>query len=679
MSIALPKPVKPPKIETKDINNWMGGVVTAYDDGRTPTDGLRSAGNVILQQDGTVRPRPSLQRWGPQPTGIIHGEIYPFRSIDGLATTNWMISLQNVDDVTNVYIAKPSDTEWTVCSADVVYDNDAWAHFFQVAGKVLILTGEDTLSYLDVLTVDTTPVITTFDAIDDATAPTIANNGTSDLTAGTTSFNVWFAVTANSSVGETTGASAKKSINTDRSLWNPDTQSLKITWSAVTDAQSYNVYGAVTADGDDNPVLGLIASGIDAGTLTFTDNGTMGIAAFKPFPTANSTAGPKASRGVAINGRAWLTGDKNNPYYAWHGGNPGHELDFTPANGGGFVNLGTGTGEIPNRIWNFRSGQGDPEIKCLTRGLNGNGRRYTIASSTLTFGTSSFTVWAPSEDYGFSGTDSPDGLIVYGNNTYYPSRDGFRTIGTKPQLQNLLSNDEVSQTIKTDLGLLNNNAMENCVGLGFEGRLYWALPVGATTNNEIWVLDLDRKGAWMKPWSIKADWMVLIADEDGYTHHVVLSNNVIYELSYATNTSDDGVAFATSGTTGLITFSDDARVWARLIRAVIVVLRPQGLINFTVTGYTSAKRVVPLGTGFINETVNTNGYGWDEGGWDVFGWDAWDAVPTLTGSASEDVTIKINKDVRYWSLDWSSTEANVDYSISKLVPEFVSVGIKNLT
>lgn len=183
----------------------------------------------------------------------------------------------------------------------------------------------------------------------------------------------------------------------------------------------------------------------------------------------------------------------------------------------------------------------------------------------------------------------------------------------------------------------------------------------------------------MKPWSIKADWMVLIADEDGYTHHVVLSNNVIYELSYATNTSDDGVAFATSGTTGLITFSDDARVWARLIRAVIVVLRPQGLINFTVTGYTSAKRVVPLGTGFINETVNTNGYGWDEGGWDVFGWDAWDAVPTLTGSASEDVTIKINKDVRYWSLDWSSTEANVDYSISKLVPEFVSVGIKNLT
>jgi hypothetical protein len=405
----------------------------------------------------------------------------------------------------------------------------------------------------------------------------------------------------------------------------------------------------------------------------------LGIASFKPLPTANSTAGPKASRGVAINGRAWLTGDKNNPYYLWHGGDPGHELDFTPANGGGFVNIGTGTGEIPNKVWNFRSGQGDPEIKCLTRGLNGNGRRYTISSSTLTFGSSSFTVWAPSEDYGFSGTDSPDGLIVYGNNTYYPSRDGFRTIGTKPQLQNLLSNDEVSQTIKTDLGLLNNNAMENCVGLGFEGRLFWAVPVWSDSNNEVWVLDLDRKGAWMKSWSISADWMVLIADEDGYTHHVFLSNNVIYELSYNTNTSDDGVAFATSGTTGLITFSDDARVWARLIRAVIEVLRPQGTINFSVTGYTSAKRVVPLGMGSITSTISTTGYGWDEGGWDVFGWDAWDAVPTLTGSASVDVPIKINKDVRYWSLDWSSTEANVDYSISKLVAEYVSVGIKNLS
>lgn len=674
MSTPIPKAVTPPKIETLDVNNWLGGTVTALDDGRTPADGLRSSGNVYLEQDGTIRPRPSLQRYGPQPVGTILGEIYPFRTVSGLDTTNYLITLQNVSGTTSAYIAQPSDDTWVECTG-ATYDDSASARFFQLDDKVLIMNGTDTLSFLDI----STSTVTTFDAIDDATVPTIANNGTTDLTTGTTSFTVWYAITANSSVGETTGVSASLSINTERDLWDGSTQSLKITWSAVTDAQSYNIYAAVTADGSGNPTLGLLASGLDAGTLSFTDDGSLGIAVFKTMPLDNSTAGPKASRGVAINGRAWLTGDKNNPYYLWHGGDPGHELDFTPANGGGFVNIGSGTGEIPNVAWNFRSGQGDPEIKCLTKGLNGSGKRYTISSTTLTYGASSFTVWAPAEDYGFSGTDSPDGLIVYNNSTYYPSRDGFKELGTKPQLQNLLDNDSVSQTIQTDLGLLNNNAMDGSCGLGFEGRLYWALPVGSSSNNEIWVLDLDRNGAWMKPWSIAADWMVLVQDEDGFTHHVVLSNNTIYELSYNTKTSDDGVPFATSGTTGLTYFSADGREWARLIRLVIEVLRPQGTINFAVSGFTSAGALIPLGTGSITADIGTNGYGWDEAGWDVYGWDAFAAVPTLVGTSSQDVPIKINKDVRYFNLTWNSTEGSVDYSISRAVAEYVSIGVKNLT
>jgi len=678
MTAPVAKPVKPPKIQTQTQTNWLGGTVTAYDDGRTPSDGLRNASNVLLDQDGTVRPRPSLQKFGPQPTGTILGEIYPFRLIDGNSASNYLITLQNVSGTTSAYVAQPSDTVWTECTG-ATYDADAWGHFFQLDNKVLILNGEDTLSYLDIDTVSTTPTITTFTAISDATAPTIANNGTSDLTTGTASFKVWYAVTANSTVGETTGVSASKSVNTQRELWNPDTQSLKITWSAVTDAQSYNIYAAVTADGDSNPTLGLLASGLDAGTLSYIDNNTAPIASFKTFPLDNSTAGPKASRGVAINGRAWLSGDKSNPYYVWHGGDPGHELDFTPANGGGFVQIGAGTRELPSVVWNFRSGQGDPQIKCLTKGINGQGKRYTITSSTLTLGSSSFTVWAPSEDYGYSGTDSPDGLIVYNNSTYYPSRDGFKVLGTKPQLQNLLSNDDVSQTIKTDLGLLNSSAMDHCVGLGFEGRLYWAVPVGADMNNEIWVLDLDRKGAWMKPWSVSADWMVLVQDEQGYTHHVVLSNNTIYEFSYSTQTSDDGVSFVTSGSTGLNYFSDDGRDWARLIRLVIEVLRPQGTITFAITGFTSAKKIVPLGSGTLVANISTSGYGWGEGGWGINGWGDVTYVPMLTGSASEDVPIKINKDVRFWACSWHSSGPNVDYNLSKIVSEYVNIGIKNLT
>jgi hypothetical protein len=573
-----------------------------------------------------------------------------------------------------VHIAKPADTIWTKCTGKT-YDTTAWAHFFQLDNAVLVMNGTDTLSYLNIATVLTTPTITTYTSVADPAAPTLQTN--TGLTG--TAFNVWYAVTANSTVGETTGFAFKQPVLLDRANWNPDTQSIAIEWTTVTGVQSWNIYAAVTADGAGVPTLGLLASGLDASTLSFTDNGSRGIALFATLPIANSTAGPKASRGGAINGRPWLTGDSDNAYYLRFGGNPGHELDFSPANGGGYVILGNGTGEIPCKVWNFRSGQGEPQIKCLTQGINGSGKRYTIASTTLTYGSTSITAWAATEDYGFSGTDSPDGLIVYQNSTYYPSRDGFKVIGTKPQLQNLLSTDTVSDTIQPDLGLLNSNAMGKSVGLGFEGRLSWALPVGSSTNSEMWTLDLNRKGAWMKPWSIPADWLVLVADANGDTHSVVLSNNTIYELSYKTLTSDDGIPFSTSGTTGLTYFSPDGRVWGRLIRVVIEVLRPQGTINFTISGYTSAKKIVPIGTGQLVANIETNGFGWSEGAWSEFGWSSFEGVPTLTGSASVDVPIKINKDVRFFSCTWETTESNVDYNISRIVAEFVNIGVKNLT
>src|ERR1700757_1102146 len=213
------KPVQtpPPKVQRISVKNWLKGTVTAFDDGRTPTDGLRGAGNVILQQDGTVRPRPSLTKYGPQPTGTILGEIYEFRARSGLTMTNWMISLQNVSGTTKAYIAKGEDTSWTVCNGKT-YDNAASAHFCQIQDKVLVMNGVDNLSYLDIPTSTVIP----FTALSTPSAPTVANNGSADLTSGTKPFNIYFAITANSTVGETIGsASTTLAINTDRDLWNP--------------------------------------------------------------------------------------------------------------------------------------------------------------------------------------------------------------------------------------------------------------------------------------------------------------------------------------------------------------------------------------------------------------------------------------------------------------------------
>lgn len=655
---------KAPPIKRKSVRNWLNGVVTDNDDARTPVEGLRGSANVILQQDGVVTPRPSLALYGPQPVGTILGETFEFKN--NSTGEYWMINLQKVSSTTSAYIARGQDTSWTICTGKT-YDNSSMGHFKQIQDKVLIMNGTDSLSYLNVPTSAVVP----FSAILAPSAPTVVNNGSSDLTTATTPFSITYRVTANSTVGETeASASTARTVNTDRDLWNPTTQSLKITWSAVTGAQSYNVYMGV---------VGLfeykIATGING--LQFIDDGTFQQDIQTLYPTTNSTAGAKATRGEVINGRVFLVGDKDQPFYVRNGGDPGAELDFSPSHGGGFSLVGNGTKEKPTVVKSFRDGRGNSQITVLCQGSNGNGKRYLLTPSTLDFAGSTISFFEVTEDNGQDGTESPDGVVLYNDSLWYPSRDGFKTTGTKPQLQNILSTNRVSNTIQRDIKNLNSSAMGTCVGVGFEGRLYWALPVGTSANNEIWVLDLDRKGAWMKPWSVSADWMWLYNDNNGLTHFLITQNNQIMEFTYSQLTSDNGTAFATIGNSGIIKFSDDGREWAKVIQVVFTMLRPQGSINFTIAGKTEDASLATVGSEIFS-TESTIA-GWSEVAWGERGWSEVITVPVAFGDASYDVVVEVDEELQYLQYGWNTTEVGANYALSDVILEYVEIGIKDLT
>jgi hypothetical protein len=428
----------------------------------------------------------------------------------------------------------------------------------------------------------------------------------------------------------------------------------------------------------------LIASGIPIASTTFTDDGTFAQDTRRLYPTTNSTAGPRCAGGTVINGRAFLTRDADNPYYVRWGGDFGFELDFSPANGGGFVPVGNGSKDLPLVIKPFRDGRGNPQITVLCQGTNGNGKRFILSPDQLTLGDTIITFYDVAEDNGQDGTVSKDGVILYGDSLWYPSRDGFKTTGTKPQLQNVLSTNRVSNTIQPDLQTINNEAMDRCIGLGFEGRLYWSLPVNNDSNSEIWVLDLERKGAWMKPWSISADWMLLYNDNSGNTHHLVLSDNRIYDLSYSSLTTDNGEAFMTSAQSGQIYFSEDKRMWAQLLQVIIVIMRPQGQINFQITGKTEDASVTGLGdpTAFIPDQFTTV-VGWGETdkyivGWGRNRWSQVDHIPVNTNDATQEVPIEIDEECQWMSYGWSSVDVGVDYSISDVILEYIETGIKDL-
>lgn len=671
--LPVQRPTKAPSIKRISIKNWLKGTVSAFDDGRTPLEGLTDSANVILEQDGTVRPRPSLLQYGPQPTGTILGEIKEFRVTSGGVTTNWLITVQNVAGTAKVYIAKGEDLAWTVCNGKT-YDTSAPAHFLQVDNKVLVMNGVDNLSYLDTSSNTVIP----YTALSTPAAPTL-----SSLTGLTgTSFKVYYAITANSTVGETAGSAVlTQQVSTDRDLWDSATQNVKITWSTVAGVQSWNLYMGVSADGAGSPTMYAIATGLDATTLSFTDDGTRSQDLSRPLPTFDSTAGPKATRGcIAANGRPFLVGDSDHPYYVWRGGDFGFELDFSPANGGGYTAIGNGTEFIPNCVKPYRNAKGDSMVMVLSQGTNGSGRRSYMSPTTITYGSSTFVVWQVTEDSGQDGTDSPDGVIIYQNSAWYPSRDGFKTTGTKPQLQNVLSTDRISNTIQTDLSTLNTSAMDKSVGLAFEGRLYWALPVSDTSNNQIWVLDLDRQGAWMKPWNIAADWMTLYNDNDGRTHFLVLSNNTILEFTYAANTTDDGDAFYTSGTSGQVKFSEDGREWGRLIQLIFVLLRPQGDINFTVSGRSEDGIEAWVEPEAFATNATRSGWSEPRAGWSSLrGWSEITTVPTSFNSSYEEVIVEVDEDLQWFQYAWSSTQPGVDYSLADVIAEYVPAGIKDLS
>lgn len=549
------------------------------------------------------------------------------------------------------------------------------AHYFQIGGKVVIMNGEDNLSYLNIATSTVVP----FTSVSTPSAPILSSNNVGTGNIGSISYRL----TCNSTVGETAASNAlSTTIDTDRDMWKSlaagGTDNIVITLpTAPANATSWNVYMG-TVSGSEY----LIASSIPIASTTFTDDGTFAQDTTRLFPTTNSTAGPKATRGANIGGRAFLVGDADNPYYVWNGGDPGFELDFSPANGGGFSLVNSGGKELPTNVKLHRDGKGTPVIKVYCSGTKG--KRFSMTADSLTFGNTIIPFYNVSEDEGESGTNAPDGILYYNNSMYYPSSEGFETDGTLPQIQNLLASRKASNTIQTDIASLNQSAMPNACSMVFNGRLMWALPVNSDTNNQIWTLDLERKGAWMKPLSIAADWMWVITDNTGNLHHMVLVNNVMYDLSYSALTSDDGRAFQTSGQSGQIYFSDDKRMWVQLLQVIFVVLRPQGEMNFLITGKTEDAPVTALGepANFI-AGASSQPAGWGEVNRHIVGWgrNRWskvNLVPTNINEATQEIKIEIDEEVQWASYAWNTSKVGVDYNISDIIYEFIEVGIKDL-
>ena len=665
--IAPPKEVKPPKIARENVHSWNNGYQSHTDITRSQKAALATADNVLVVQDGAVRPRPSTALWGEQPVGKVLG-LDEFVKLDVNNKPETMLASVQIDpndSNAKLYVNKDGGS-WTECSGKT-YNDGVKANFVQGAGKLLVLNGEDNLSYLNFSDM----TIKTFSPL---ATPVISTATPTGLTGSSLTYR--YRVSALNEVGESIASTAATvTVGTDRDAWDPATQYVTVSWGAITGATGYAIYLGISAGRET-----MITTVPDTST-SYKDTGVAPQIVSRLAPSGNSTEGPICSTGANVGGQIFMTGDKENPYRVWYGGTGQDALDFSPFNGGGWIDVSLGGKDLPVRIVPFRDGKGTPMATIMMKGTNGSGKIVHLGVETQSLADVIISFMAAYEANGQDGTDSPNGVVVYRDSMWYPSADGFKTTGTRPNIQNILSTNNITDTITDDIAKLNRNAMSTCSGIAYDGRIYWAVPIGGGSNSQIWVLDIARGGQWMLPWYLNADQLLLYGDSQGKTHFLMLSDDKIYEFTRTKASEDNGVKFRSKISSGYVKVDENGMDWMHVIDVTFVFINPQGDISMRVRGKTEDEPVAPVGDRSFTPTTSYAGWGelkTVEGipvtylGWGDKQWGEIVNAPASYGASRVARTIEVDEVVNY--LQWEVEGFGADYILSDVVVRYINVG-----
>lgn len=630
-------------------NKFSKGYISTIDNSRRPLDSLSDLKNIEVVQDNVLRPRPPLVRYGTQPSNTVIGRA--MTRYNGTRSIFWM---QDTGANGQLYKQTDGGSYALVAGAGNSYDDVAWASGVQAKNKLYIYNGVNNLSYVNLAT-DTVVVYT---ELATPGAPTVTMNG-----ATSTGYSYYYKITANNEVGESIASTAgTDTTNKERSAWVENTDFMVLTWSAVTNATSYTVY---IGDSATNCYELFTTT-----ALTFTDYGTIAPNTFKLAPEGNSTKGAIFTHMYvdARNSQLYGITSDNKLYYSAAGTG-----DFSPYNGGGWVAIDENGDTELNYVTGFRNGKGDPVITVSARGAAGKGKLYHLTFESITIGDQIIIYPNVTEANGQSGTYAPRATVKYGDSIAYPTGADFKSTGTSQNIVNILTTNRIDQGIEPDTDRLSLEHLHKAVGLEFKDRLYFALPVGSTENNQIWYMDASRKNLWVLRWPIAAKDMWLYEDSGGSTHFCVLVNNIVLEFTRAgaRTHQDDGVAWNSRIAFESMVWDEDGIVLGKIRRQYFKFLFPSGTINVNATGLT--RRNVETTAGMDSYTRNTTPTGigiWtysEKNGDGFIGGHQYGDDPGAIESYGNSIAVLVIKPTGLLAqLDWEVTGSTVgtDYILS---------------
>lgn len=637
------------------------GYMSFTQDSRMALDALADLTNATLDQDNLPRPRPSLVEFGEQPLGTVVG-VGTFIKIVSGRPEKWDISMQVITGVGKIHVRKDGETWVAATGAGNTYNDAAITTFCQTGNRVYISNATDAMSYYDI----DSGAIVVYTALTTPSTPTAT--GTS-LTG--TNYTYYYRVTANNAVGESAASVADtEQVSTVRDSWATDgSQYITVTWSSVSGATSYNVYAGTVA-GEEQYLTTVTG-------LTYKDTGSLALNPFKRAPAGNSTEGPTLAYMWNKDGQLYGVGDVDNPDYLWYDGGATGIGDFSPFNGGGNVSINPGGDTVPQAVRTFRTGKGDPAITVLSRGIAGAGKMHHVVFTTTTFDNNVINIPNVQEANGQAGTTSARAVVEANNSLWYPTGQDFKSTGTAANIQNILSTNAVSDDIIPDVQRLNLAAMEGACGVVYENKIYWALPVGASHNNQIWVKDLSRGGIWIMPWIVRADFMWLSEDNDtGRISHCIYNGEKILEFSRSVSTQDDGQPFRTRVAHEGLVWDDNGMTMGAIQEQRFKLLQPKGTIQINSFGLDEDGAVNTLGSESFTQTASFttwNDMPYSDG-----------SIPSLysgdvgmidfTTQAVSVITLEVDETVNQLGWEVITDTADCDYYLSTTHTKGVAIG-----
>lgn len=537
MAHLIPKSARQSKDLVSRDEKWIRGLNLLVSNTQIRPDELSEAQDVELVEDGKVQcPRTGQAYYGSSSGSRVHG-IFAYNQADGTR------QLLRMNDSGKLQLY--ASGSWNNVSG-YTYTTGLNTDAVTAYDRLYLCNGTDPLTYYDGSS------ITSFTSLTAPTAPTVTRTGT------TGSYTYSYKITAVSNVGETS-ASAEGHSDLNQAVLDASSY-MTVSWSAVTGAIGYNVYGR--KDGQWSFITYLEGNS----STSYIDKGSVTPSTVFTPPEGNSTAGPKGKYVSLYKDSLFVFGDPDNPSRLYYSGGGDKINDFTIGGGGGFIDISKNDGQIGTGMIVFKN--------SLVVFKEDSIYQFSFDSSGLP----SVVLVNPSV-----GAIAPRSIIAVENDVFFMSRRGVFTLGNEAGFAfDVLRTNELSSRVRSVVTSIDPAHVANVAAIYVSDStknlaIFAYTPSGSTTNSKAIVYDRERLG-FVKWSNIQANCWCTWRGSDSVTHYLYGDDASGYVKEILSGSDDFGTPIRGYFRVRAEAFKELDR-YKRLKDVTVVLRRPSGTIK----------------------------------------------------------------------------------------------------